>query len=152
MGGPVTTTAVQGDHLAILDVGHGNCAVVILTNWVVVIDAGPKIWLQKFLESRDLSVVNEVFLSHPDRDHLAGLVQLLASRKVTISRVWVDENVDKDTELWDDLLHELKDAQTAGSLIYEGGLDSGEWWAMPQSRHRDSDAPPKSEILGLLPA
>ena len=115
----MSTTSLHRDHLAILDVGHGNCAVVVLADWVAVIDAGPKICLQMFLESRKLTVVNELFLSHPDQDHIAGLVQLLASRKVTIRRVWVNENVDKDTRLWEDLIYELKGARNAGELIFE---------------------------------
>jgi beta-lactamase superfamily II metal-dependent hydrolase len=107
------------DRLAILDVGHGNCAVVVSAGQVMVIDAGPKLWLQTFLAANGLSVVDEVLLSHPDRDHIAGLVQLLASRTATIRRVWVDEEVEKNTDLWDDLVHELRNAHNAGSLVFE---------------------------------
>lgn len=115
----MTTVTAHRDLLAILDVGHGNCAVILLADWTAVIDAGPKIWLQRFLASRNVSSVNEVFLSHPDRDHIAGLVQLVASRKFRIHRVWVNENVDKDTDLWDDLCYELNDAQKTGDVTFE---------------------------------
>ena len=35
-----------------LDVGHGNCTVLVDTDGVVVIDAGPKSKLLKFLRDR----------------------------------------------------------------------------------------------------
>jgi beta-lactamase superfamily II metal-dependent hydrolase len=115
----VTNMPEYQDHLAILDVGHGNCAVIMVLDWVAVVDAGPKIWLEKFLATHEIMVVNEVLLSHPDRDHIAGLVQLLASRKATVRRVWVNEDVEKDTDLWSDLVCELNKADNARELVFE---------------------------------
>jgi len=94
--------------LAILDVGHGNCAVLQDSNGVVVIDAGPGNALEMYLREQEIRRVDVVLISHADQDHLGGLIALLASRAVEIGRVRLNTDSSKGSKIWDDLLYELE--------------------------------------------
>ena len=54
--------------VSILDVGHGNCAVLI-DDKVVVIDAGPGTTLLDFLEKEGIKEVGVVLISHADEEN-----------------------------------------------------------------------------------
>jgi competence protein ComEC len=58
--------------LTILDVGHGNCAVLEDGQRTVVFDCGPKTGLLEYLTSRTITVLDLVLISHADEDHIAG--------------------------------------------------------------------------------
>lgn len=72
------------DRLVFLSVGQGDCALIQSAGMNVLIDAGPA---TEYLDSGEALVVPElrrlrvetidlVLLSHPDRDHIGGLVGL----------------------------------------------------------------------------
>lgn len=110
--------------LTILDVGHGNSAVVIDTDGVVVIDTGLRGSLHRFLKQAGVDTVDVVLLSHADQDHIGGLVQLLAIQDITIKRVHVNADSVKESRLWSDLRYELDRAHNAGELTFETSLVS----------------------------
>lgn len=90
-------------ELNILDVGHGNCAV--LTNGgVLVIDAGRSTSLLEFLEHEHIRKVDVVLLSHADADHIGGLMKLIASGLFEVGLVRLNADASKDSKLWDDLI------------------------------------------------
>ncbi|MFH2201677.1 MAG: MBL fold metallo-hydrolase, partial [Elusimicrobiota bacterium] len=49
--------------------GHGNCAVIVDSGGVVVIDAGPGSGLLEFLTREGITHINTVIISHADTDH-----------------------------------------------------------------------------------
>lgn len=121
-------------HLAILDVGHGNAAVLVDRCGVVVIDTGPKAaaaGLLEYLQEQAIDKVDVVLISHADEDHLGGLIGLLASREVVIGRVRVNSDAAKGTAVWKDLVHELSDHHGRGELHFLPALyrDQGEIYA-----------------------
>ncbi len=75
--------------VAFLDVGQGDCAVITTADKkAFVIDGGgmPQVELgdnigvrvlEPYLESLGIGRVNGVFLSHPDYDHMTGLLELM---------------------------------------------------------------------------
>ncbi len=95
------------NRLAILDVGHGNCAVLKTSEGVVVIDAGPKSGLLEYLSEQKISTVDIVLISHADQDHIAGLIALIASQEIEINSVRLNTDSLKTSALWDDLLYVL---------------------------------------------
>lgn len=127
MAAPVRT-------LAILDVGHGNCAVLRDSRGTTVIDAGPGSGLLEYLAEQQITRLELVLLSHADTDHIGGLAQLLAAKTVSIGRVCLNTDSAKGSELWDDLLYELNQADNRDELDFEvalvrddsGRLDHGE--------------------------
>lgn len=95
------------DVLAVLDVGHGNAAVLLDSGSVVVFDAGPGSILLEFLREQSITHVDTVLLSHADKDHIGGLCALLASGTVSIGKVRANTDSLKGSNAWDDLAFEL---------------------------------------------
>ncbi len=113
-------------HLCFLDVGHGNCAVLIAGEAdVVVVDVGQQSTLSKFLSEQKISHVQSIYLSHADADHIGALVGIIATRQVSIGRVILNSDASKDTKVWEDLVYELSEAHQSGVLKFEIGLVSG---------------------------
>ena len=113
-------------HLCFLDVGHGNSTVLIADDaHVVIVDVGRQSTLSEFLAEQQITHVNSIYLSHADADHIGGLVGILATRRISIGRVYLNSDGSKHTQVWDDLLYELNAAHQAGSLQFEVGLVSG---------------------------
>lgn len=108
--------------LAILDVGHGNCAVLHDKQGVVVVDAGPGSGLLEYLAEHKIFHVDVLLLSHADKDHIGGAAQLLASKTVTVGRVCLNTDSAKGSDIWDDLLYELNRADNANILRFDVSL------------------------------
>lgn len=114
-------------NLFILDVGHGNCAVLV-DERTVVIDSGPGTTLLEFLAKEGISEIATVLVSHADEDHVKGLISLVESRTVQIKVVRVNSDALKGSATWNDLTYLLDVENTAGRLRFEVGLttsDSG---------------------------
>lgn len=100
----------------------GNSAVLIDREGVVVIDAGPKTELLKFLLWKNITVIDVLLLSHADKDHIADAINLLAAEEITIRRVYVNSDSTKDSKVWDRLVQALYDADKSGILYFEPSL------------------------------
>jgi beta-lactamase superfamily II metal-dependent hydrolase len=109
--------------LEILDVGHGNAAVLVNGNGgSTIVDCGPGSSLLEFLTEKGVATVQLVLISHADQDHIAGLIAVLAAGIVRVEKVIVNTDSAKDSQIWDDLLHELTLARRAGRLDFETSL------------------------------
>jgi len=106
----------------ILDVSHGNCSVLIDTNGVTVIDAGPGADLLDFLVERNISRIGILLLSHADKDHISGAIGLLDANEIRIDRVYLNSDSKKKSILWDDLVFSLYDQDKRGKLYFETSL------------------------------
>ena len=114
-------------RLYILDVGHGNCAVIDGGDGgAVVVDAALGSTLCEFLKGQKIKRIRTIYLSHADEDHIAGLVGLLASKAVQVERVVVNSDAKKGTAVWNDMVYELDSAHRAGRLRFDVGLVSGD--------------------------
>ncbi|MET0395397.1 MAG: MBL fold metallo-hydrolase [Longimicrobiaceae bacterium] len=113
-----------GPRLTILDVGHGNSAVLQTTSSVVVIDAGNRNTLLEFLRQQQINRVNLVLISHADQDHIEGLLAILSSGVFEIGQVRLNSDSMKGTAIWDDLLYELNNLHQEGTLYFEPLLTS----------------------------
>jgi beta-lactamase superfamily II metal-dependent hydrolase len=111
--------------LSILDVGHGNCAVLI-DDKVVVIDAGPGSTLLEFLEKEGVKEVGVVLISHADEDHIKGLVSLLESRTVAVQIVRINSDAVKASPTWNDLTYLLDERNEAGTIRFDVGLTTNQ--------------------------
>ena len=111
--------------LSILDVGHGNCAVLI-DDKVVVIDAGPGTTLLDFLEKEGITEVGVVLISHADEDHIKGLVSLLESNTVTVEIIRINSDAVKASPTWNDLTYLLDEANKAGKIRFDVGLTTNQ--------------------------
>ncbi len=108
--------------LHILDVGHGNSAVLVDGDSVTVFDAGPRTTLLEFLDAEKITKVDTVLISHADKDHIEGLVSLIESGTVDIGRVRLNSDLNKKTELWHSLVYLLEQKDRAGKLDFDVSL------------------------------
>jgi competence protein ComEC len=108
--------------LTILDVGHGNCAVLEDGQRTVVFDCGPKTGLLEYLTSRAITVLDLVLISHADEDHIAGLIAVLASGLFEVKCVRLNTDSLKGSAIWDDLAEELSSRQRSGAMDFRPSL------------------------------
>lgn len=114
------------DVLAILDVGHGNSAVLFSGDHVAVFDTGLGSGLLEFLREHDVDHINTVFLSHADRDHIGGLAGLLAAGTVDIDRVVVNTDSVQESAVWKKLRYELDARHRAGTTTFDTTIRAGD--------------------------
>jgi competence protein ComEC len=111
--------------LFILDVGHGNSAVLVDDKGVVVIDAGPGTALLEFLTQESISTVDVLLISHADRDHIKGVISLSESG-INLGIVQLNTNSEKDTDVWEDMTSELDLENKKGRLQFNVGLTTND--------------------------
>ncbi len=114
------------DGLFILDVGHGNCAVLVENSHTLVIDAGPGSTLLEFLAAESISEINLLLISHADEDHVKGIIALLVSGTVKIDTIRLNTDSLKGSKLWDDLVWALNRANKKAELHFDVSLTSND--------------------------
>ena len=112
-------------RLVILDVGHGNCAVMYDDAGCVVVDAGPGTALLEFLRERQIGIVEEMLISHADTDHLKGVQTLLDQSDITVRSVRLNSDAAQDSMQWDAMLYSLNDRRRRGTIDFEVQLIEG---------------------------
>ena len=113
-------------HLCLLDVGHGNCAVLIAGKTdVVIFDAGRRGSLSQFLFEQGITHIRSIYLSHSDADHIGGLIGILTAKEVSIDRVYLNSDSSKPSLIWDDLVYVLNNAHERQDLEFKIGLAAG---------------------------
>ncbi len=86
-------------ELIVLDVGHGNCAVLRDTDAITVIDCPPPATtLVETLEVLDINVIDHILISHADVDHAGGLPTLLS--KIRVRNVHINPDASKRGPRW----------------------------------------------------
>ncbi|MCC3405640.1 MAG: MBL fold metallo-hydrolase [Microcoleus sp. PH2017_10_PVI_O_A] len=105
-------------ELIILDVGHGNCAILRDTNGVIIIDCPHGVTLIETLENLSIQEISHILISHADGDHIAGIINLLSNETIKINNVHLNPDLLRKTEIWKDLIIALKDArQRFGTVV-----------------------------------
>lgn len=107
----------------ILNVGHGNCSIVIDAERVTVIDAGPKSDLLDFLEKRKIFQIDAILISHADNDHLGGLLALIHSN-FDIKEIFLNSDSTKDRMFWNDLVYSLYERDKYKTTVLNPSLTS----------------------------
>ena len=105
--------------LSVIDVGHGNCAIISSGEINAVVDAGSSIHLMQYLEENNITNIDLVVISHADKDHIEGLIKLLGNSSITVKNLVLNPDAGKRTKLWDDI-RALVDRG-----IYQGKIV---WW------------------------
>ena len=108
--------------LTVIDVGHGNSAVLTCGDTVVVIDAGPKGGLLEYLLQQGLESIDAVLISHADEDHLGGLTALISSGRFQINQIRVNTDSSKKSATYDDVLYAISKMNNVGDLDFEPAL------------------------------
>jgi competence protein ComEC len=89
-------------ELCILDVGHGNSAVIHAADGVVIVDAPLGLILVELLLSRKITAVDTIIVSHADADHVQGVTSILLDERFVVRTVLVNPDATKDNKTWND--------------------------------------------------
>lgn len=111
--------------VSVLDVGHGNAAVVRDGEMVLVIDAGSGTALLEHLQKEGITKIFAVMISHADIDHLKGLVALLDQDDIQIDTVYVNSDAEKASHQWTALLYDLEERKRGGNCDFKIDLTEG---------------------------
>ncbi|MDP8225762.1 MAG: MBL fold metallo-hydrolase [Candidatus Lernaella stagnicola] len=103
-------------YVVVLDVGHGNSAVLVDTNGVTLIDLGPGPAIIEALTSLKIVEIGVVFITHADSDHAGGLIQLLAQKEIKIGRLVLNPDGTKETFLWEGVARAIQEATDEGRV------------------------------------
>ncbi len=76
----------------VLDVGHGNSAILTDDNGIVVIDTGTGSKLLNFLLGKNIDAIDVLLLSHAHKDHIKGTMRLLESEDIWLKAVYLNSD------------------------------------------------------------
>ncbi|MEV4557243.1 MBL fold metallo-hydrolase [Kitasatospora sp. NPDC049285] len=120
------TAVINTVEAVILDVGHGNSAVLRDGNRCVVVDAKSDKLLYSTLVDAGIHRIEHLVLSHADTDHIQGALRLVTNRRFQIGTVWANSDSSKDTRKWDELLAILTDQVDSGQLLVRIGISNAD--------------------------
>ena len=109
-------------ELIILDVGHGNCAILHDTNAVTVIDCPPPSTLVNTLERLGIDTIDHILISHSDWDHAGGLSTLLD--EINVRNIYINPDANNNSQSWVDIRIALELAEDRGTEVHTS-LTSG---------------------------
>jgi competence protein ComEC len=93
-------------NLYVVNVKHGNSAVLVDRTGIIVFDAGRRTELLEFLCTKKITQIDILLLSHADADHIGGAMALINSQKFKIKKVYINSDI-KETKIFDDLVWTL---------------------------------------------
>lgn len=113
-------------EFVVLDVGHGNCAIIRDQGAVAIVDAPTRSLLLDTLHDLGIDTVHSAFISHSDRDHISGILSLLTSDKIKVEQIFVNPDAAKTTKAWRDFLAAVSVAIKKGACVVRNSLSSTE--------------------------
>lgn len=138
-------------ELVLLDVAHGNCAVILSSVTAAIVDA-PRGGLHiDALKARERVEVHAVVISHADADHMSGVTHLLYDEDVHVHAVYVNGDATKTSAggglIWESFAIALADAERRGVTRVEA-IKRGDTVDLPDDGVRlEILAPPTALVL-----
>ncbi|WP_346399049.1 ComEC/Rec2 family competence protein [Pseudomonas syringae] len=137
--------------LTVLDVGHGNCAVLSSEDINVVVDAANRTHLLCYLELNSITVIDLIVISHTDLDHVGGLINVLCSPEVVVKRLVINPDSQKKSKIWGDIRALIDDKVMSGALDLIMSVHSGKtygWAVISESLKLEVISPTVTMALG----
>jgi competence protein ComEC len=104
-------TMMDLPELIILDIGHGNCTLLIDTEGVIIVDCAHGATLIETLENLSIREIAHVLISHADEDHIKGIIDLLSHEDIIVRNVYVNSDSSKKGRTWIGMRLALRDAR-----------------------------------------
>jgi competence protein ComEC len=117
----VATTPDDNLHISFLDVGQGDAILIQKGSWQVLIDGGPSpqeitLELSSKMPFWDRSI-DLVILTHPQSDHITGLVEIL--NKYQVEQVLYPD-LDIDSPIYDEWLRLIEEKDIESTIACAG--------------------------------
>lgn len=103
-------------QLVVVDVGHGNAAVITDVGFTAVVDVGLGGTLLQYLMDASISRIDFLVVSHADADHCGALVHLLWQKNLTFGTVLANPDHQKMSETWKSIEVALDRASREGRI------------------------------------
>ncbi|WP_336113495.1 ComEC/Rec2 family competence protein [Streptomyces sp. PTD9-10] len=100
----------------ILDVGHGNCAILRDGERCMVVDAPKGTTLFDVLEQSEIWEIEHLILSHMDEDHIKGATRLLWDARFRIGTIWYNPNGMQKSRTFEHLRKQVAESAAAGRV------------------------------------
>ncbi len=106
--------------MTILNVGHGNAAVLTDEGGVVVFDTGRNgTNVLRFLRRHGIDEIEALYLSHSDADHIGGASTLLLDPSIRVGRVYLNADSTKRSKAHRQLRYAIVQARkTQGTITH----------------------------------
>lgn len=117
----VTDSADSSLEVHFIDVGQGDCSLVICNGEAMLIDAGDNskgTKVQKYLKDHGISELKYVIGTHPDADHIGGLDVVIY--KFTCKNILMPD-VSSDTPTYSDVLLAIENKKYKITTVGMGG-------------------------------
>ncbi len=108
--------------LFVLDVGHGNAAVLHDEGGTVVFDTGRGAHVARHLAEMKVKCIQAMLLSHADADHIGGAVTLLMNQALKIDEVMLNADASKGSAVFEQLCLALVEANERAGTRIDGRL------------------------------
>ncbi|WP_155273605.1 ComEC/Rec2 family competence protein [Xanthomonas arboricola] len=104
-------------ELYILDVGHGNCAILKTLAGVIVIDVPSEPVVATMLDSLGVDSIENLIISHADSDHLSGANALLMDERRPVRNVHVNPDR-RNASVWHRFRAAVRNASHRGTKVH----------------------------------
>ena len=95
-----TPGGAPADAVYVVDVGHGNAALVVEPGQVTLVDAGSNGFILDVLDHLGIRHVHTVLVSHADEDHVGGVEPLLGRADVRVDHILLNSAESRGTAAW----------------------------------------------------
>ena len=115
-------SAKSNPTITILDVGHGNAAILHENNRIVLFDAGQGQHLLRYLKKNNIKDIDALLLSHADLDHMGGARSILLDEELRIKRVFLNADSSKKSIAFRQLQYAIREAEIERKTVTETQL------------------------------
>ncbi|WP_050940276.1 ComEC/Rec2 family competence protein [Vibrio harveyi] len=93
---------MDSTKFTVLDIGHGNCSLIESNDSFTIIDAAQGNDLQNILNNKNINRIDDLIISHSDKDHVGGAIAILLDDSIIVDRIHLNPDGIKATATWDD--------------------------------------------------
>lgn len=111
-------------ELHIVDVKHGNAAILVDSKQITIFDVGLKQRLLQYLLDNNINNIDSIIISHADADHAGGLIDILVDENIHVSRIYVNTDPEQKSATWRAIRSALK-IVAESSAVNVGNIHTG---------------------------
>ena len=133
-------------QVVLLDVGHGNCAIVRDGSAAAVVDSPTGAILLDTLRELSIDTVDVAVISHADKDHIAGILSLLTRNEIAVRKIYLNPDSQRTSKIWRDFRAAVTVAERKGRCEIVASLSAATPGTIVVGNARISVISPTTEL------